>query len=246
MRLLPVVDLKGGLVVRGVAGRRAEYGPIVSQIAGSAKPADIGQGLVDRFGFTDFYVADLDAIQGAAPALGIYAQLASAKLTLWVDAGVSNLERARQLADCEHVGRVIVGLESVSGPGFVEEAWAHIGVARFVFSLDLKQGRPLTGSSAWGDDSAFVIAQRVVDLGVQHMIVLDLASVGTNEGISTLELCRALRDYAPRCEIISGGGVRNLDDLAALADCGCDRALVASAIHDGRLQADSLRERGWL
>ena len=31
MKILPVIDLKGGVVVRGVAGRRDEYRPIVSQ-----------------------------------------------------------------------------------------------------------------------------------------------------------------------------------------------------------------------
>ena len=33
MEVIPVIDLLGGQVVRGVAGRRDEYRPIVSQIA---------------------------------------------------------------------------------------------------------------------------------------------------------------------------------------------------------------------
>jgi phosphoribosylformimino-5-aminoimidazole carboxamide ribotide isomerase len=37
--------------------------------------------------------------------------------------------------------------------------------------------------------------------------------------------------------LVAGGGVRGADDLARLADAGCDGALVATALHDGRLSA---------
>jgi phosphoribosylformimino-5-aminoimidazole carboxamide ribotide isomerase len=37
--------------------------------------------------------------------------------------------------------------------------------------------------------------------------------------------------------VLAGGGVRDLDDLRQLAEFGCDGALVASALHDGRLTA---------
>ena len=37
--------------------------------------------------------------------------------------------------------------------------------------------------------------------------------------------------------LIAGGGVRGPGDLARLAEAGCDGALVASALHDGRLTA---------
>jgi phosphoribosylformimino-5-aminoimidazole carboxamide ribotide isomerase len=42
---------------------------------------------------------------------------------------------------------------------------------------------------------------------------------------------------SPFLEIISGGGVRGPRDLQALAAAGADAALVASALHDGRLSA---------
>jgi phosphoribosylformimino-5-aminoimidazole carboxamide ribotide isomerase len=36
-------------------------------------------------------------------------------------------------------------------------------------------------------------------------------------------------------EIITGGGVATRNDLAILAQAGVDAALVASALHDGRI-----------
>ena len=54
-------------------------------------------------------------------------------------------------------------------------------------------------------------------------------------GTRTLDLCREIRRHHPDLTIVAGGGVRGLDDLKTLADAGCDAALVASALHDGRL-----------
>jgi phosphoribosylformimino-5-aminoimidazole carboxamide ribotide isomerase len=37
--------------------------------------------------------------------------------------------------------------------------------------------------------------------------------------------------------LLAGGGVRDVEDLRALAARGCDGALVATALHDGRIGA---------
>src|SRR5947207_2165575 len=98
MRILPVLDLKDGQVVRGVAGRREEYRPVGSQLTASAAPLDVARAFRDRFGLEEIYLADLDAIAGAPPALGVYAGLRGLGFRLWVDAGVRDEASARVLA----------------------------------------------------------------------------------------------------------------------------------------------------
>ncbi|MEX2558660.1 MAG: HisA/HisF-related TIM barrel protein, partial [Pirellulales bacterium] len=63
---------------------------------------------------------------------------------------------------------------------------------------------------------------------------------GMDAGVAALALCRELRQRHQQLELVSGGGVRGLQDLRALAEAGCDAALVASALHDGRLTAGDL------
>jgi len=46
--------------------------------------------------------------------------------------------------------------------------------------------------------------------------------------------------------LIAGGGVRGLADLTALARAGCNAALVASALHDGKLLPEDLLRAGRL
>ena len=79
---------------------------------------------------------------------------------------------------------------------------------------------------------------------MRSMIVLDLARVGTGQGVGTLSLCRQLRALWPEINLVAGGGVRNLADLHDLQESGCHAALVASALHDGRLTRDILADAG--
>lgn len=234
MRIIPVIDLKDGLVVRGIAGRRAEYRPVVSQLALSAEPLAVAQSFRDALGCTELYLADLDAIAGASPAWQIYRQLHELGLQLWVDAGVRTVERASALADAG-VARVVVGLETIAGPNELERTLEALPAARVVFSLDLRDGVPLGSREAWENADASAIARRVCRIGVRTMILLDLARVGLGTGLGTEPLCRQLRHERPDLELVLGGGVSGPADLSVLASCGASAVLVASALHDGRI-----------
>jgi phosphoribosylformimino-5-aminoimidazole carboxamide ribotide isomerase len=243
MRVLPVIDLLGGQVVRGVAGERQHYRPIRSRLAADATPAAAGAALA-RLGLRAVYVADLDAIGGAPPNEAAYRELAAQGLRLLVDAGLTDVARAvwlqRLLEVHQAVDGIVAALETLPGPHLLSELLDAIGPEQLVFSLDLKAGRPLGGPAQWQEWSARRIATAALDVGVRRLIVLDLAQVGMGHGVSTLGLCRELRSADPDLEIITGGGVRSSDDLRELAESGVSTALVASAIHDGRIGPEEL------
>lgn len=235
MRIIPVLDVMAGQVVRGVAGRRSEYRPIVSQLTSSSQPLDVAQAFRTHFGLTELYVADLDAIAGAAPAWPLYAELRAHGFRLWVDAGVRDRERSARLAD-HGIEGIVVGLETVSGPETLATLCQEFGGDRILFSLDLKGGQPLGAVSAWRASDAWGIAMQAVELGVRRLIVLDLERVGVGSGAGTEELCRRIAESHPHLELVAGGGVRDRHDLERLQQCGVRAVLLASALHDGRIQ----------
>ena len=237
MRILPVLDLKAGQVVHGIAGRRQEYRPIVSRLTASCHPVDVAKAFQEHFGFGELYVADLDAIAGAPPLLATYAAIRSLGVRLWVDAGIRDLTMARPLADSGV--DIVVGLESV-GPEQLARIRAELGGRRTVFSLDLKEGQPLGDSSMWNGSDAWSIALQAIEMGIERLIVLDVARVGMNSGLGTEEICKRLILAFPQVELLAGGGVRNLADLRRLKTLGVRAALVASALHDGRITAADL------
>ncbi|MBX3412241.1 MAG: hypothetical protein KF708_05940 [Pirellulales bacterium] len=245
MRVLPVLDLMSGVVVRGIGGRRDEYRPLESPLIASPQPVDVAHAIAERFASREFYLADLDAIAGHEPAWDTYAALLSSGYDLWVDAGLADLPRANELAEFVAHDRsltgVIAGLESLRNPQQLAEMLTAVGPSRLVFSLDLKHGSPLARhEGAFGADP-FDVARAALTAGVERMIVLDLANVGQDAGLGTLDLCRRIHVAAPHVELVAGGGVRGLDDLRAVAAAGCRRALVASALHDGRLTPADLQ-----
>jgi phosphoribosylformimino-5-aminoimidazole carboxamide ribotide isomerase len=239
MQIIPVLDILHGQVVRGIAGRRHEYRPIVSRWTPSAEPLALALALHEQFTFRDFYLADLDAIAGQAPHFDIYSQLQTAGFRLWIDAGVRQASDAAAILesgmDC------ILGLETIAGPHVLRALAAGDHRSRILFSLDLKGGRPLVDSAIWETDNAWSIVSLAVQAGIRRVIVLDLARVGMGQGVGTEELCIRLKETYPRLTVITGGGVAGIHDLRRLEGCGIDAVLVASALHDGRLVSDELK-----
>lgn len=233
MRIIPVIDLKGGQVVHGIGGRRNEYRPIKSQLVRSAKPAEVAQAFVEQLKLTTLYVADLDAIGGGQPDWRSYEAIARSGAMLWLDAGTGDCNPARELAALPFVERVVVGLESVRSPQALSEILSQLGSERVIFSLDLKAGTPIVAFDAWQGWIAAQISSEAVRLGITSMIVLDLAAVGSGAGPSSIELLRVLRVKHPDVELIAGGGVRDQADVVAFSQAGADAVLVASALHAG-------------
>lgn len=234
MRIIPVIDLQGGTVVRGVAGRRSEYRPVESVLCDRSSPAAIAAAFRDHLGLSEAYLADLDAIAGGEPAWECYEAIISAGLHLWVDAGLADLARAEAFAKAPAaVTGIIAGLESLGSPQQLAEIASCIGAERLLFSLDLKGGEPLVMGEGWGGKSPAQIAELALAAGIRRLIVLDLARVGMAAGTGTEGLCRQLRDRQPEIDLVAGGGVRSWDDLQKLAAAGVSGVLVASALHDG-------------
>jgi phosphoribosylformimino-5-aminoimidazole carboxamide ribotide isomerase len=244
MAILPVLDLMQGLVVRGVAGRREEYRPIVSRLVHSAEPLAVARAFRDQFGLGEIYLADLDAIQHGVPQLAIYKRLCESDFRLWIDAGIRT-SGDDVLAPLMEMGTsVVVGLESVAGPVELQEIVARVGAGNIVFSLDLKAGQPLGRTGLWPNPDAWSIAAHAITaLGVRRLIVLDLSRVGVGAGVGTDEICGRLKQAFPKVEITAGGGVREMADVNRLTSIGVDRVLVASALHDGRLTPADLTAR---
>lgn len=218
MRVIPVLDLVGGVVVRAVAGRRSEYRPIRSPLVESADPSHVAARLLAVSGARELYVADLDAITTGQPvASEVRAFVAGLGVGVLLDGGFRTPPTELGTAV-----RPVIASETFGKPAAARTEW--------VYSIDLKGGIALGSAS----DTPLSLAEAAVAAGYRTLIVLDLARVGTGTGPGTLDLLRDVRKQFPAIELIAGGGVRDRDDLARLTDAGADAALVASALHDGR------------
>ena len=91
MRVIPVIDLLAGQAVRGIAGPAARTIPAEHNPLAGSRPADIARALVQQFGFSTGYLADLDAIAGGEPAWDVYQAVAEVGLRPMVDLGLRTI-----------------------------------------------------------------------------------------------------------------------------------------------------------
>ena len=79
------------------------------------------------------------------------------------------------------------------------------------FSLDLRDGQPITTSPNLARQQPDELVARAVDAGADAVIVLDLARVGTGRGLD-LQLIARLKAASPSVRLFAGGGVRGIED----------------------------------
>jgi phosphoribosylformimino-5-aminoimidazole carboxamide ribotide isomerase len=230
MDLIPVIDLKNGQVVRGMAGHRRDYAINTSVLTSSADPVATCEALVANYRTRTIYIADLDGIERGEIHEDSLRALAGCGVQLAVDAGTSSVSQAERLLSLG-IAKVIIGLETLPDLDRTGELVRALGPERALFSLDLQNGHPLGAASH--KKAALEVVSEVVELGVRQIIVLDLASIGMSRGVPTGPLCHSIKNRWPDVIVWTGGGVRSLADLHRLALCRVDGVMAASALHRG-------------
>lgn len=238
MRVIPVIDLKGGVAVHAVRGERERYRSLRSRIADGSDPVHLTRAVRERFGLDELYVADLDAIAGGPANADVVAALAREGRVM-VDAGTAAVTAVARLLALG-VARVVIGTESLPGAEAFRRLRAALPDAPLVLSLDLRGGRLVSPDPALSGTAAVDALSRLADAGAREAIVLDLARVGSGEG-PDVALLGELHARFPDVELLAGGGVRDAADLRALAGAGASGALVATALHGGAIAAGELR-----
>lgn len=227
MRIIPVLDIMGGLVVRGVMGERRAYRPIETALSAGADPVAVAKGLAGLGDFPAFYVADLDAIEGRPPNAAALSALGEAfpDTEFWVDAGLKTAAEAEcmQQAACRIA---VMGTESIADAAVLA---ALTRPERVILSLDFR------GDAFLGPPEILQDA----DLWPDRIIVMTLARVGSGAG-PDLERLGAIVARAGGRAVYAAGGVRGPDDLEVLQQAGIAGALVSTALHDGRLSPEAL------
>jgi phosphoribosylformimino-5-aminoimidazole carboxamide ribotide isomerase len=243
LKVIPVIDVLNGKVVHAVRGKRSEYQPLKSILCDSVDPVEVAEAF-RKLGFSELYVADLDAIIDCSSDFHVLKRVVDETgLTLMVDAGVSAMERAKELLQAG-VSKLVIGTETLRTKSFVAEAINAFGSDRVVVSLDLKGDKVLARQGFDGSSDPISLLRGFSDIGVSQVIVLDLTRVGSGEGANLDFLRKVLRDLS--INVYIGGGVRNTADLVELKNLGVFGVLVATSLHSGAISVQQLKQAGLL
>ena len=212
------MDLHLGQVVHGKGGRRSDYAPLTWGVSKTAEPRGYLEVIRPKF----VYIADLDRITGIGSHDEVVLGLTDLIDRCYLDRGCRGPDDQLIAPFIENV----IGTET-AGPDL-------FGFSGGYLSVDVKDGAVLPGGEA-----PELILSLAEERGFSGCIFLHLTAVGSESGIdpTAAERIRTATDLP----LLYGGGVRDCADLDTLAAAGYDGAIIATAIHTGKVPLDLIR-----
>lgn len=231
MRVIPVLDLQGDLVVLADGRERGHYRPISTPLCNDPDPTEVVAAFLAVHPFREFYLADLDAIERTGSNTECVKRLAHSRpdVEFLLDAGINNASQLAPFKDTANC-RFVIGSESLLTMSDYENLKLSTQLDEHILSLDRKNGAELGAPGLIDDAKAWP----------RTVISMDLAQVGQNKGPGFARL-DAIRARRPDVRLIAAGGIRNLEDLIALDEAGVDAALVATALHQKQIIGADLK-----
>lgn len=229
MIIFPAVDIKDGLCVRLVQGKKEEqtvYGRDPAKMAMEWA----GQGaewlhIVDLDGAFSGIPRNQEIIKGIASALSIPFQ---------VGGGIRDVETARAYLKLG-VSRIIIGTRAQEQRSFMEQLLDEFGPERIVVGIDARDG--MVAVKGWEDVTgtpALELARDMKNLGLVRTIYTDVSRDGLLQGPNF----KAIGEMADGSElkVIASGGVSSREDIAKLCGVpGVEGAIVGKALYEGML-----------
>jgi phosphoribosylformimino-5-aminoimidazole carboxamide ribotide isomerase len=228
VRSIFVLDVFNGAVVHAVRGERSLYEPIdrYSRIVSSSDPLAVLREIMPK----EVYVADLNLLTGSGDNLAAISNISRIAKTM-ADIGISLADDMDYLP--EGITPVL-GTETAS-MNLMEDSALQRDI---VVSIDMKRRKVLTRDPDLMLAPLEVI-RRLNGFPIDGVILLELDRVGTSIGLDTdfLEKAVSVSDHP----LILGGGVKGMEDLRTLEDLGFRGALVATAVHNGKIPLETIR-----
>lgn len=226
MKIIPVIDLKDGVVVRAKQGNRDQYRPIKTDLCKSSDVFEIIQVFVTSYHFDTIYIADINAItqQGDHHCLINEVLAHFPDLKFWIDSGYRPYKE-----EIHHTDNYlpVLGSESYSDDTIFElQSFGK----KYILSLDYTMSETMMGSAKLFSSP---------ELWPDSIIIMTLDRVGSHKGPDLVKLSAFCNRY-PSKNFIAAGGIRNQQDLIDLKKIGIWQALIASALHNGSIRPDEI------
>jgi phosphoribosylformimino-5-aminoimidazole carboxamide ribotide isomerase len=223
MKIIPVIDLKKGVVVHARQGMREQYLPISTSLCQSPDIYQVIEAFLGVYAFDTIYIADLNAITQQGDHERMIAEVLTCfpHILFWIDSGYQRFKKF------PHNYLPVLGSECYSDETVLELKAFN---KRFILSLDYSRSEALGAKSLFSDQ----------DLWPDNIIIMTLNRVGSHQGPDLDKLNWFCEQY-PHKHFVAAGGIRNTADLQALKQIGVEQALIASALHSGTIRREDIK-----
>lgn len=239
-RIIPCLDVKDGVVVKGVKFRNHRVIGDVFELARRYRDEGADELVFyDITASSDGRVVDKDWIKKIAAQIDI---------PFTVAGGIRTLEDARRILNFG-ADKISVNSPALERPEFITELANAFGTQCVVVGIDsMREGDALSVYQYTGDETKTVKSKRdtmswakeVQALGAGEIVLNCMNMDGVREGYDIMQMTE-LR-AAVSIPIIASGGAGKKEDFAALFEkTGADGGLAASVFHDQLIAIPDLK-----
>ncbi len=227
MIILPAIDIIDRKPVRLYQGDYAQKEIVGSSVMELAKN-------FEQSGAEYIHLVDLDgAKEGKRVNHEIILETAHAlDVSVEVGGGIRTMAQIESYLE-NGIDRVILGTSAMEDPQLLQDALRRYG-ERIAVGIDCRDG--LVYGRGWLEASELhyiTFAKQLEEMGVQTVIVTDISKDGTLSGPNT-DMLAALKEQSGM-RIIASGGIRSIEDIAALKQLGLYGAITGKAMYHGTL-----------
>lgn len=224
LQIIPVIDLRAGHVVLANGLSRQDYPLLNSILTAETGLQAVVDDLMSWYAFPMIYIADLDAIRGKGHHHALLAALSHAypQLEIWLDAGIKTVQDTLAYQDLPNI-HLVLGTETLTDMTLLKSDQA-------ILSLDMKNMQWLGQSGA----------DAYPELWPDRVIVMSLDHVGQQQGPAITLLQQLTQQYGEK-KWFMAGGVRDKDDLADVGRKGAKGVLIATALHRGQIDLETVK-----
>jgi phosphoribosylformimino-5-aminoimidazole carboxamide ribotide isomerase len=234
MIVIPAIDLKNGLCVRLLQGRKSDMTVYNEDPVAVAKEfAAAGAEMI--------HVVDLDGAfnETSSPNRAVVMRMAdTVDVPIEFGGGIRTLEDVQQVCDLG-VARVVLGTVAAESPESVTDFVSRFA-SRICVGIDARDGRVMMrGWEAAAPMMAVELARLVADCGVERIVYTDIARDGMLSGPNIEQTLAVVR--SANINVTASGGVSSLDDIKRLRDTDdsrLDSVIVGKALYEGKFKLE--------
>ena len=242
MRIIPAIDIIDGKCVRLTRG---DYG---TKKVYHDDPLEMARVFQDH-GVRFLHLVDLDGARSSHIVNHQVLERLASQTDLQIDFGGGlKSDGDVRIAFESGASQITGGSIALKEPARFLSWLERYGADRIILGADASEGKiAVSGWQEGSDRDLIPFVEEYRQKGVQYVICTDISRDGMLQGPS-LELYRTLlRDTrsghdGPGIALIASGGIRDLDDLRALEQAGCEGAIVGKALYEGTLGLKELEQ----
>lgn len=234
MRIIPAIDIIEGKCVR------LSKGDYSTKKIYNEDPLEVAKTFQD-VGIKYLHLVDLDGAKSKHIVNHKVLEAIASKTDLKIDFGGGlksddDLRIAFESGACQITG----GSIAVKSPEIFESWINRYGKEKIILGADAQDEK--VAISGWMESSQeelvpFIKSYR--DRGISYVICTDISKDGMLEGPS-FELYKRILKEVPDIKLIASGGISHFDELAQLADAGCEGTIIGKAIYEKRISLKQL------